>query len=1245
MHQINKRFRRLIRVTPCIFVCKEQEALMKNLYPYILIAVAIQFSLPASSQNCSSLQATFQSFESRCASTGAIKIHVTGGTGLYKYKVTGPVNINFTSSDSITGLSSGTYTVEIQDINSGCKLSRPGVQVPGDYSDPRFILTAENVSCDNGFNGTIKVENIENGRPPFNFSIVAPSASGVGTTNTTGIFEGLTAGDYSIRLTDSCGGIQTRTISVENYTWRIDAHQFAKTSCYEASGWIRVIDSRGHVSTIDGIDGMQYGILVEGADTIWSSNPNFIFQTPSGTTSVEIFARDACGNTKSVTASTFLYPSIAANIGITNRGCSTFTASVSGKRNFFSPQFCLFDNDGNQIDCNSSGVFANLPYGTYCIKATDACADTVITRCFTAAPLVPSAGNTVISNKQCATFDVALSGQRNLFDPQYCLFDENDVLIGCNTTGIFTALAYGAYCIRTTDACSGRVFDNCFQVGQPEPTLPAVIIPSYVTCEVFGLVVNGDSIYNPIYCLRDDLGAIIECNTTGQFDSIPLGSYCVTVYDECRDTTLERCMTVGPPTAINDMTVSTRNETCSTFVATVATSRLAGKEFFLYNSDDELVTSNTTGIFAGLPYGDYCVKAKPDCPDTTLVTCFTAPTPVPAIGGVLRASDRTCSTFTGQVTGQTNLTAPTYYLTNTGGDILATNTTGIFPGLAYGSYCILIQDNCFDTTLSVCGTVPPPVFRMSAIASHSCNYGLSKLNLSANTYPATIMIYNPSDVLIHSSVINGPVVVDDIPELPEGQHYRVIAQDACSGSDEAHVAPVTAWFRSSGNVTQRCPGGSWANGSGNISATAKTNTGNLTVRIIKKDDMALTPALAPNVVTGDSTFTFQNLGPATYIVRYTTTDACRNNYYDTITVMPYDYPNLSRSSAYQCDANGFSVGAVVTHGVGPFQYEIIGSTPDEPSIIAGPQSSPIFNVDNGHNYSLIRLRVLDACGNASLGDASILPLANSGIKVTENCLGSASTLSVDTIYNGTVNWYYKATIDAEDSTALGGGFKLVIDPLTASSLGYYIAKMELNNGCINRLYQFHLNGDCHPIVPVINVEFTGRYADGASHLNWSIRNDLGLQEITVERKNGASFDSLGTVKASAFNSPGQYSFIDRQPMAENFYRLKFSFEAGKPIYSKIIHLNAPGKNTLQVYPNPATDYINLVLPKTAKQGWKLEVINSVNQVTMVSQTVSTLTYQIKRTSNMAAGLYILKATNLSTGEVTFERILFGSRTH
>jgi len=66
-------------------------------------------------------------------STGSITVTATGGTGQYNYKVTGPVNTPYTSSNIITGLMPGTYTVTVKDLVANCTKDQFNVVISGSY--------------------------------------------------------------------------------------------------------------------------------------------------------------------------------------------------------------------------------------------------------------------------------------------------------------------------------------------------------------------------------------------------------------------------------------------------------------------------------------------------------------------------------------------------------------------------------------------------------------------------------------------------------------------------------------------------------------------------------------------------------------------------------------------------------------------------------------------------------------------------------------------------------------------------------------------------------------------------------------------------------------------------------------------------------------------------------------------------------------------------------------------------------
>ncbi len=1220
---------------------------------YVCIKIAFCFSIfslsNAQAQDCAQLTATFTSYESRCAATGAIKVTTTGGSGSYKYKTIGPVNSNFTTSDSITGLSAGTYSVVINDIVSNCTFTRDNIVVLGTYEDPRFTLSEIDVSCDNGNNGSINVQNVQGGRGPFAYTIVAPSVMGVGTVNGTGIFTNLTAGDYSIQMTDSCGGIQTRQITVNDYSWWISSYVFNKISCDSATGYIVAMDNKGNVSNAGGIPGFTYGAVRQPGDTVWSASASFSLYV-TGLADFDIIVRDNCGKIKKGNVVIFLSPSLAANENIYLLTCDRFSVKLTGITNFFNPDFCLYDDNNLQIACNTTGDFQNLPYGPYCIKAHDGCTDSVISRCFTAYPPSLSIGNNVlITNKTCFSFSASITGQVGLYNPNYCLYDSANGLISCNSTGVFDNLSYGNYCIEMEDGCRDTTIQRCFSAARPSPIVEEVITPSYIGCSSFGIVVGGDSLTNPSYCLYDSLGALIACNSTGIFDSLSLGSYCVNVYDACFDTTFIRCFSAGPPSVTNNIVVDISNKICTSFTATASGGNLSNPYFCLYNDADSLISCDSSGIFDNLVYGSYCIKTRNDCPDTTFTNCFSVSQPVPSVNNNIKLNNYTCSIFTAKITNQQNLTTPEYCLYDSAGLLITCDSSGIFDNLAYGSYCIKITNSCYDTIITRCFTASPLPVDLSVTSKKSCAYGYAKFDIDINggNVPVNIKVYRPDGSLFFNNYYNGTNInIDNIPGLPTGQAYKVVATDNCGKQDSINVSVTVSYLTHSPVVIAKCPGGSWPDGSGGIQATVASNMGSLTVRIIQKNYALLTPKINPSSISG-SLYSFDDLGPGSYILSYKANDACNKYIYDTVVVNPYTFPNLTRSSAYQCDVNGFSVGAVATDGVGPFTYSIIGSSPASPSIVAGPQSNPVFNIDNGNNYSLIRLRALDACGNATLGDASILPLANNGIISTSNCFLQPTTLSVDPIYNSTYEWYKKDTLDGKDSTLVGTGTSIVYIPgIVPSDTGVYVCYLSVLNGCINRTYYYNLNGACSVPLSVTLLDFSGKYVNNSILLNWKTVKENNLALYVVERKNrDNTYTEIGRINpAGNANYTQQYYFIDQQPQpGNNFYRLRLVNTDNSVFYSNEITLVKPlAFPDIHIFPNPVSDLLTIEFRNSKSHVYKITAMNLINQVVYETRVNSGVNkkLEIKRTKAMSPGMYVVRFIDLNINEEFSQKVIF-----
>lgn len=1171
-------------------------------------------------------------------STGSVTVNAAGGSGSYNYRAIGPISTPFTSTSTITGLQPGTYDVIVKDVTTGCTKTE-SVEISGTYSDPRFQLSKTDVSCA-GNDGTITSGSLQFGRAPFSYKIIAPSPSNVGATNSTGNFSNLTPGEYAIQLQDSCGGIQVRRITIESYSWWFDNITAAKIDCDDAQATVTLKDNKGNLNTSGtSFTGFKYGYVVSPGDTQWHTSNTFQFNI--GTKhNATIVAKDACGN---IYAQVWTIPSnqrpTVGTVSISNRTCNTFTATMTGQQNLQGTiEYSLY-KDGVFVEMNNSGIFNNKQYGNYCIRVKDQCYDTTIERCYSAARLLPSvASGVTISNRTCSTFTASITGQTNLTNVDYCLYTSANVQVACNANGIFNNVPYGSYEVRIHDVgCVDTTFTRSFNEVEPVPTLNNLTVTGN-GCSGFDIRTNGgNNLFNtPTYCLYDNNGNRITCNTTGVFTGLTHGTYCVRGVTSCLDTTAPVCITGVPPTPSVAASVQVYNKNCTTFSARITgQTNLTNPSYCLYNASTNALVQpcNSTGEFDNIPYGSYYITTTDGCNGTVITRNFSATQVIPSINGTFSVTNKTCNTFTATVSGS-NLLTPRYYLLDQNGNPVADNTSGVFNNLPYGRYCAEIEDACGTRTQRICETVSINT-TISVTTTKICKYDTTNLQITfaSPNSPYTINIYHPSGALVYNTTTSSATTtIATLPMLPAGEQYKVVGSDQCGNADEEMITPQASHISKNITVVSKCPSSAWQNGSGDLSVNCSSNLYTVSPSIVKKNGSNFSKNYSSNSGTN---FVFSDLEPATYIVQYTMQN-CSGKLYDTVQITPYAFPNQSRSAVYQCVDNSFSLGAAVTGGVGPFEYEIIGSMPNDPSIITPRQSAPVFNINTGVTYSLIRLRSIDACGNAALNDISVLPLQNIAASANSTCLYNDITLTVDTIPNASYTWYKKTS--PTDSVLLVNNISYNDPFLEPEEVGTYVCRVSVNNDCLVRLAYFDLTGDCGHVVLVNKLKLAGKTIDAGHVINWSSTSG-DIVEFIIERQiqGSTQFVPVGRVKAQP--NGGAYSFTDRPESGTTLYRIK-AIGKQTTVFSNQVSL-VWIDNKIQVYPNPVKNELTVSIKQKEVAEYELQLLNNTGQLIdrkLIKGNV--YMYSYRRKSSDKPGMYLMKVINKKDLSVTIYKMLF-----
>lgn len=195
---------------------------------------------------------------------------------------------------------------------------------------------------------------------------------------------------------------------------------------------------------------------------------------------------------------------------------------------------------------------------------------------------------------------------------------------------------------------------------------------------------------------------------------------------------------------------------------------------------------------------------------------------------------------------------------------------------------------------------------------------------------------------------------------------------------------------------------------------------------------------------------------------------------------------------------------------------------------------------------------------------------------------------------------------------------------------YYLVICSFKNS-VTGLYS--ITQSAAMVLPLRLLSFTAGKATGNSNmLKWSSAEESNLISYQVQRGiDDNNFNDLTNGSIAAKNTPtNTYSFMDNNPApAVNYYRLKITERTGRISYSPVAHVrnNKAGITNLKVFPNPASDYLQIEGKSLQNKKAIVSLINAGGKIMHTGQyffnNQAVLFMDIKRFS---AGKYFLKTT-------------------
>ncbi|MEZ4802951.1 MAG: T9SS type B sorting domain-containing protein [Gelidibacter sp.] len=638
-------------------------------------------------------------------------ILTTSGILPYSFSIDGGAFQTRVPPFTISNLTSGTHTVEIQDANGCGNLVSVSIAPPLDLTP-----TVTAIPTCNDDDGVITISGT-GGTGSYTYSI-NPSPASVSLTGN--VFSGVPSGIYTVTITD------TTTLCTEEVTVSLPTAisptfttNPSSVTCFGDNSGSFEINVNGYsgaytYEVFDSLGTSVTGII--SANT--SINPETVTGMSAGTFTVVITetASPFCSATSTVVISSpaealTLTASETSNVTCDdNQG--TITAVANGGWGTYEYEL----TGAATVGYSSNSSFTGLSAGNYtvnvrdeqgCIVSADVTLNfpTPITATFT-----PSTTLLSCFGDQDATITVnnVSGGQGSNYTYTLNTILPTPSSSGPQTSPVFGNLGEGTYNITITDGYNCEMTSLDIVINQPTPIDTSLVVASTQTCLTQATLTlsatGGTGPYT--YSDTSNFATVLGSFTSSTTFPVSVGTHEFYVKDVngCI-ANVSNEITINPlPTLVVNLTSTNPTINCAgDNTGVIMATAQGGLGNYVYSLEDTLgntipATQNSPGIFTDLVAGTYVVTVDSgDCDATSATITITEPSST--LEASLIVNDVSCS---GSDNGSVEITA-------TGGTGIIQYAispqlnqffdTNVFEDLAPGTYDLIVQDvlGCYLT--------------------------------------------------------------------------------------------------------------------------------------------------------------------------------------------------------------------------------------------------------------------------------------------------------------------------------------------------------------------------------------------------------------------------------------------------------------------------------------------------------------------------------------------------------------------